>query len=80
MNGCKFLDLGPFHKGIATARDSSGWFHIDRNGNAVYERRFRAVEPYYNGTARVELFSDALAIIDERGNTQRILREAPKFT
>jgi WG containing repeat len=49
----EFEDLGVFHKGYATARDERGWFHIDGKGEALYAERYAAVEPFYNGVARV---------------------------
>ncbi|MEZ4462641.1 MAG: methyltransferase [bacterium] len=71
-----FVDLDVFHKGFARARDEDGWMHIDVTGRAVYERRFQAVEPFYNGQARVERFDGGLDVIDERGTTLIELRPA----
>jgi hypothetical protein len=67
IHGQWFLDLDVFHKGFARARDAAGWMHIDRHGAPLYTRRFAAVEPFYNGQARVECFNGALEVIDERG-------------
>ena len=64
----KYLDLGVFHKSFATARDVAGWMHIDRSGQPIYRGRFRAVEPFYNGQALVEMPEGNKAVIDERGN------------
>lgn len=72
-----FLDLDVFHKGYARALDEEGWHHIDLNGCPAYSRRFKMVEPFYNGQARVECFSGALEIIDEVGKTLHTLREGP---
>ena len=72
-----FLDLDVYHKGFARARDEAGWMHIDGNGVAVYKKRFAAVEPFYNGQARVERFDGGLEIISETGETQITLR-APR--
>jgi len=69
-----FVDLDVFHKGFARARDEEGWVHIDSQGRAAYTRRFNAVEPFYNGQARVECFNGALEVIDERGETLVELR------
>ncbi len=62
-----FLDLDVFHKAFARARDEEGWTHVDAAGRPQYARRFVAVEPFYNGQARVERFDGALEVIDERG-------------
>lgn len=67
LHGRWFLDLDVFHKSYARARDEDGWTHIDRAADPLYARRFAAVEPFYNGQARVERFDGALEVIDERG-------------
>lgn len=67
VHGHWFLDLDVFHKGYARARDNRGWHHIDVQGLPIYERRFAAVEPFYNGQARVEDFDGSLLVIDQRG-------------
>jgi hypothetical protein len=64
----KYLDLGIFHKSFATAKDESGWMHIDRAGHPIYEARFISVEPFYNGQSLVEMPEGNKAVIDERGN------------
>ncbi|HVK71197.1 MAG TPA: methyltransferase, partial [Polyangium sp.] len=70
------VDLDVFHKGFARARDEAGWMHVDRRGRAVYTRRFAAVEPFYNGQARVERLDGGLDVIDEQGDTIVELRSA----
>ena len=67
VHGRWFLDLDVFHKGFARARDDDGWMHIDIAGNPRYAQRFAAVEPFYNGQARVERFDGGLEVIDETG-------------
>ena len=67
MHGVRFLDLDVFHKGCARARDEDGWTHIDATGRPLYARRFAAVEPFYNGQARIERFDGGLEVIDEAG-------------
>ena len=47
----RYLDLDAYHKGLARARDRHGWFQIAFDGTPAYERRFAAVEPFYNGQA-----------------------------
>ncbi len=74
----RFLDLDVFHKGLARARDSAGWHHIDRSGQPIYAGRFAAVEPFYNGQARVETETGVLLLVNERGETLRVLRRSPK--
>lgn len=51
VHGYRYLDLDVFHKGYARARDEQGWFHVTLTGSPAYERRFAAVEPFYNGQA-----------------------------
>ena len=67
LNGKKFLDLGVYHKGFATAKDEKGWFHIDKSGNPVYAERYLIVEPFYNGFALVTDFLGNKMIINEKG-------------
>lgn len=69
-----FVDLDVFHKGFARARDEDGWMHVDMEGRPVYTRRFYAIEPFYNGQARVERFDGALEVIDEAGEALVELR------
>lgn len=69
LNNKEFTDLGIFHKNYATAKDTSGWFHIDKNGNEIYKDRYLAVEPFYNGFALVTKFDTNKIIIDEKGKT-----------
>lgn len=65
VHGRWFVDLDVFHKGFARARDIDGWHHIDLCGVPIYRQRYAAVEPFYNGQARVEDFSGSLLVIDE---------------
>jgi hypothetical protein len=67
VNDKEFLDLGVFHKNFATAKDKNGWFHINKSGNEIYNQRYSAIEPFYNGFALVTLFDDVKVIIDESG-------------
>lgn len=71
-----FIDLDVFHKGFARARDEGGWAHVDLQGRPTYARRFHAVEPFYNGQARVERFDGGLEVIDEAGRAVVELRAA----
>ena len=52
--------------------------HIDASGCPMYRRRFAAVEPFYNGQARVERVDGGLEVIDETGSTVVELRAALK--
>lgn len=76
VHGHWYLDLDVFHKGFARARDEAGWTHADRRGRPAYNRRFAAVEPFYNGQARVERDDGGLEVIDEAGHTVVELRAA----
>ena len=69
-----FGDLDIFHKSFARARDQGGWTHIALTGKPIYIRRFAAVEPFYNGQARVERFDGGIEVIDESGHTLIELR------
>ncbi|MGC4368005.1 methyltransferase [Hydrogenophaga sp. R2] len=75
-HGRWFVDLDVFHKGFARARDEQGWMHIDHHGLPIYARRFHAVEPFYNGQARVERFDGGLEVIDHTGAPLVELRPA----
>jgi hypothetical protein len=68
LTNVDFLDLGVFHKNFATAKDRKGWHHIDKKGRELYEQRYLAIEPFYNGFALVTQFDNQKIIIDENGN------------
>ena len=68
LNQKLFDDLGVFHKSIATAKDKDGWFHINKQGDALYLERYFEIEPFYNGFALVENFEHQKLIIDEKGS------------
>ena len=74
LHGRWFLDLDVFHKSFARARDEGGWHHVDQHGEPLYDARFRNVEPFYNGQARVEGFDGSLSVIGESGETLAELR------
>ncbi|MXY19942.1 MAG: hypothetical protein F4Y49_01245 [Dehalococcoidia bacterium] len=67
-------DLDVFHKRFARACDSDGWHHVDMTGEPLYEDRFKNVEPFYNGQARIEGFDGSLTVINESGQTLLELR------
>ena len=66
-----FLDLDVYHKNFARAKEEKGWCHIDIHGQPIYSMRFKMIEPFYNGYARVEDHYGALLIIDEEGKIVR---------
>ena len=76
LHGCWFVDLDVFHKGLARARDDAGWTHVTAEGIPAYSRRFAAVEPFYNGQARVERLDGGVEIIGEDGGVIVELRAA----
>ena len=43
-----FLELSNYHKGYAIAKDSKGYFHVDKSGNPLYDQRYNHLEPFYN--------------------------------
>ena len=67
INDKSFIDLGVFHKNFAPAKDKNGWFHIDRQGNELYNNRYLIIEPFYNGFALVTTFENDKIIINEKG-------------
>lgn len=73
-HGKWFRDLGVFHKGYARAADARGWSHVDPTAQELYSARFRNVEPFYNGQARVEGHDGSLLVIDETGRAVASLR------
>ncbi len=74
LHGRWFLDLDVFHKDFARARDEQGWHHVDMHGQSLYRNRYRNVEPFYNGQARVEGIDGSLSVIGETGETLVELR------
>ena len=74
LHGQWFLDLDVFHKNFARARDEQGWHHVDIAGQPLYQDRYRNVEPFYNGQARVEEIDGSLSVIGETGETLVELR------
>ena len=74
LHGAWLLDLDVYHKAFARARDEGGWHHVDSQGQPLYRERYRNVEPFYNGQARVEGFDGSLSVIGESGETLVHLR------
>lgn len=77
VHGVWYEDLDVFHKGHARARDADGWHHVNPRGEPLYRHRFQAVEPFYNGQARVEGEGGELLVVNPRGETLLTLR-APR--
>ena len=69
LHGEWFLDLDVYHKAFARARDEGGWHHVEIQGQPLYQDRYRNVEPFYNGQARVEGFDGSLSVVGESGET-----------
>lgn len=67
----RYLDLDVFHKGLARARDATGWCHVGLDGVPVYCNRFLAVEPFYNGRAFCETHDGKRVIVDETGAVEQ---------
>lgn len=72
INELRFEELDIFHKGYAIAKDQDGYFHINKDGRALYSHRFKWVEPFYNGQAFCCKNSEEKVIVNEKGE---ILRE-----
>ena len=75
LHGEWLLDLDVYHKNYARARDEGGWHHVEIQGQPLYQDRYRNVEPFYNGQARVEGFDGSLSVIGESGETLLQLRD-----
>jgi hypothetical protein len=73
LHGQWFMDLDVYHKGFARARDRRGWFHVDQHGVEAYQARFREVEPFYNGQAKVTTLGGDIAVIDQTGAVRLIV-------
>lgn len=51
----RYLEVLKLHPpGLAAARDSSGWLHIDVHGDPAYSNRYRRTFGYYEGLAAVD--------------------------
>jgi hypothetical protein len=60
----QLLDLDVFHKGFARARDSRGWFFIDKTGgDALSGARYAQLEPFYNGMAAAQRGGDGARVL-----------------
>ncbi len=75
IHGKWLIDLDVYHKGFAKAKDQNGWFHINLQGQSIYSQRYKNVEPFYNGVARVETHRGELRLINEKGEKIGQLRE-----
>ncbi len=73
INKNEFKELGVYHKGFATARDSQGAFHVDKLGNQCYRERYQWVEPFYNSYAFVCDWNGEKCLINEKGQKERTL-------
>lgn len=73
LNSSTFLEAGAFHKGYATVRDRRGWFHCNRDGKEIYNKRYASLEPFYNGFAKATGFNGQIERIDEVGRTVNVL-------
>ncbi len=75
----EFDELGVFHKGYAIAKDHRGAFHINKQGVSIYSKRYKLVEPFYNGQALVAKHNNELLIINEQGiQIQQIYNQTTK--
>ncbi|NJL31092.1 MAG: AAA family ATPase [Phycisphaerales bacterium] len=73
IHGYAYLDLDVFHKGLARARDQSGWCHVGLDGVCAYKERFASVEPFYNGKALCEMQNGLRVIVDETGHIEHTI-------
>jgi len=62
-----YADLDVYHKGLARAKDRFGWGHIDLKSTMINENRYRMVEPFYNGQARIMDVMGVYRIINPEG-------------
>ena len=75
VSGRRYLALWPYHKDYGIARDERGFYHIDKEGDALYTERYSWVEPFYNGLAFVLGTDGRLGVIDERGRLVHTVRK-----
>lgn len=63
-----FLELDVYHKGYAVAKDKFGYFHIDKQGIAIYSARYQKLEPFYNNRAFAVAHDNTKLIISPTGD------------
>lgn len=74
IHGKLFFELGVFHKGTAVAKDSRGWFCVNKQGIDVLNgKRFLSLEPFYNSHAAATRLDGQRVVIDEQGEVVHIL-------
>ncbi len=64
VHNMEYDALYPYHKGYAVAKDSKGFFHIDKAGKELYKERYAELEPFYNNKALATDFYGNKLIID----------------
>lgn len=70
-----FEELDVYHKGSAIAKDTQGYFHINKNGDELYLNRYQKLEPFYNGIALATNFKNQKMTINEKDITTAILTQ-----
>lgn len=89
--GSRFKRTFGYYEGLAAVVAEEGWHHISPSGAPAYaaryswcgnsySERYAAVEPFYNGQARVERFDGAIEVIDESGRPIIELRPARRHS
>lgn len=69
QSGAGLLELDVYHKSYARAKDTAGWFYIDRQHNdASKGKRYAMIEPFYNGQAYVITLDGERAVLSEEGS------------
>ena len=63
----KFFDeLDIYHKSYAIAKDKNGYFHINKQGDELYQDRYQKLEPFYNAAALATKHNNQKIIIEEK--------------
>lgn len=70
-----WLDMQPPHKGVAAVKSKEGWRFIRRDGSHLNAMVYEAVEPFYNGRAKVRMMSSIHAVVNEDGT---VILQLPK--
>jgi len=70
-----FMELDVYHKGYAIAKDEQGYFHIDKQGIALYSARYQKLEPFYNDRAVAVAHDNTKLIISPIGDIIQIINQ-----
>jgi len=75
LHGKFFDELNIFHKGYAIAKDKDGYFHINKQAQELYKKRYQKLEDFYNGCAFATTFENSKVVLNESDFTQLQIAE-----